>query len=220
MTKILLVEDDKSLSETIAEQLEDEHFSVSPAFSVEEAKSQLKAEPFELAIVDVNLPDGDGFELVRDYGLGIPAIFLTAMNSAEYRLEAYEIGAADFIPKPFHFKELLLRLKKVMKEAGIQEEICFPDFSILPLERKVLLKSGRENPLTENDFRLLQLLLRESPRPVSRQEILDSAWAKEGKANARSIDNAVVRLREALGENGKDFISSVRGVGYCWRPRV
>jgi len=115
MRELLLLEDDISLGETLKERLEREDYAISWSRSLAEAKQEFQAKRFNGAIIDIGLPDGDGFEMAREIRLSrpIPILFLTAMNSAEYRLEAYELGAADYIPKPFHLKELLLRLERV-----------------------------------------------------------------------------------------------------------
>src|SRR5689334_221910 len=115
MKHLLLVEDDSSLGATLQERLEKEGYSVDWATTQNEAISFLKSRAPDLVILDVGLPDGSGFDLakkIKSESL-VPFIFVTAMTNAEYRLEGYEIGAEEYIPKPFHLKELLIRVKHV-----------------------------------------------------------------------------------------------------------
>jgi len=124
MTSILLVEDDRSLGATLRERLGEEGYTVTWAESCGAATSALGAGAFDLLLVDVGLPDGDGFELVRSFGSDAPPIiFLTAMTSAEHRLTGFELGAVDYVPKPFHLKELLLRIKRVIESTRTSRRV-------------------------------------------------------------------------------------------------
>ncbi|HEX4924864.1 MAG TPA: response regulator, partial [Bdellovibrionales bacterium] len=116
MKHLLLVEDDPSLGATLQERLEKEGYSVAWAQSRAEAESAFARKPPDLVILDVGLPDGSGFDLAKliKKKSVVPFIFVTAMTTAEYRLEGFEIGAEEYIPKPFHLKELLLRVKHVL----------------------------------------------------------------------------------------------------------
>ena len=113
MPRVLLVEDDLSLGRTLTERLERERLEVVWARTVAEAQAQLPGQSWDLAILDVKLPDGSGFGLARELKRTslIPIMFMTALNSAENRLEGFEIGADEYLPKPFHLKELILRVR-------------------------------------------------------------------------------------------------------------
>ena len=116
MARVLLVEDDASLGRTLAERLEKENLTVQWAQTIAEAKSHLSSGAWDLAILDVRLPDGSGFGLARQIRKAstTPIMFMTALNSAESRLEGFEIGADEYLPKPFHLKEFIIRVRNVL----------------------------------------------------------------------------------------------------------
>jgi DNA-binding response OmpR family regulator len=220
LRKLLLVEDDPSLGETLLERLRKEGYHVVWSSSLAEARTQVAGLAFDLIILDVTLPDGSGFTFAREVKRDKPTpfIFVTAMNSAEHRLEGYEIGAEEFIPKPFHLKELLLRVRHVLDTHppvdGTQIRLgdVVIDFDL----RAVLSGKGEKEFLATRDFQLLRLLIESAPQVVSRDEILDQVWGEDRFPSQRTVDNSIVRLRQVLGDSGGKVIRSVRGVGYQW----
>lgn len=215
-TRLLLVEDDTSLGETLNERLTKEGYEVAWVQTEADAAAAVDARAFDLILLDVGLPDGSGFDLARKIRAGrtTPIVFMTAMNTAEHRLEGYEIGAEEFIPKPFHLRELLLRIRHVLDNHSTKREVrvgaCTIDFDA----QAVITAMGAREFLPARDFQLLKLLVESAPRVVSRDEILNQIWGEDRFPNHRTVDNAVVRLRHVLG--GPDTIRSVRGVGYQW----
>ena len=227
MRRLLLVEDDASLGETLRERLEREGYAVEWSESLASARNAVAAGSgaFDLIILDVNLPDGSGFEFAREVRstCATPFIFVTAMNSAEHRLEGYELGAEEFVPKPFHLKELLLRIRHVLEthppEAVAGKLLRVGDVSIDFEGRAVIGADGVKEFLPARDFDLLKLLIDQAPKVLSRDEILDAVWGEDKFPNTRTVDNAIVRLRQALGDADASVICSVRGVGYQWVGR-
>jgi two-component system, OmpR family, phosphate regulon response regulator PhoB len=218
MSRLLLVEDDPSLGETLCERLEKESYEVVWVENLQDAAQKTDERAFDLIILDVNLPDGSGFDFARQVKLRQPTpfIFVTAMNSAEHRLQGYEIGAEEFIPKPFHLKELLLRVRHVLDNHAAPNEIRLGD-RVIDLEaRAVVSGHGDKEFLASRDFDLLKLLIDSSPAVVSRDEILDRIWGEDKFPSHRTVDNAIVRLRQAIGDTNGQVIRSVRGVGYQW----
>lgn len=219
MRKILLVEDDVSLGETLKERLSKE-YQVFWAQSVHSAKETLNREVnLDLVILDVGLPDGTGFdvaEYIRAQNLHPLFIFLTAQADAEARLKGFELGAEEFIPKPFHLKELLIRVKHVLELHAPQAEISIEGTVINFATMSVKKADGliEYPPLT--DLKILQLLVERAPRVVSRDEIINEVWGLDKNPSHRTIDNTIVRLRHLFGDKGEDYIRSVRGVGYQW----
>ena len=221
MSTILLVEDNETLGNSLSQRLAQEGYEVIWALSIADCLAKIEKQKINLAIVDVGLPDGDGFELARKHlqGMKIPFIFLTAMNSAEDRLEGFELGGEDYIPKPFHLKELLLRVKKVMERHGPVEKLFLKDFTLDIAAMAVAFPDGRTEPLQASDFKMLRMLIEAAPRIVSREEIRREIWQEES-STSRAVDNSIVRLRQVLGEEIGKCIHSARGVGYQWIPRA
>lgn len=218
MRRLLLVEDDRALGETLFERLQKEGYAVVWSETLAKATALAGEKPFDLMVLDVNLPDGSGFEFARKVRetSATPFVFMTAMNSAEHRLTGYEIGAEEFIPKPFHLKELLLRIKHVLQTHAAVHEVRVGD-RVIDLEaRAIVHDSGQKDYLQARDFDLLQLLISSAPNVVSRDEILNRVWGEDKFPSHRTVDNAIVRLRAAIGDSGSNFIRSVRGVGYQW----
>lgn len=219
MIRLLLVEDEETLGETLQERLAREGYDVRWVTTEAEATRAFLGGRFDLVILDVGLPDGSGFSVARRMQAERPTpfLFITAMNTAEYRLEGYEIGAEEFIPKPFHLKELLIRVRHVLETHAPKEtEILVGDRVIDLEERAVVLPNGEKEFLPTRDFELLRLLLTVAPKAVSRDQILDQVWGEDKYPSHRTVDNAIVRLRQALGVEGGRRIRSVRGVGYQW----
>lgn len=229
MTNILLLEDDITLGASLKERLQKEQFSVIWAQTIHDAKQVLKDTHFALLILDIRLPDGSGLNLGRDIRMesDVPIIFLTAMNSAELRLDGYEMGADDFIPKPFHLKELILRIKKVLTNRGqIIGDLAISGITLIRSGFAIEFSDGHKEFLAQRDFELLFLLAKASPNVVSREAIIDNLWRNEPAPNTRTIDNAIVRLRSHLkaasekastvNPSADSHLKTVRGIGYQW----
>lgn len=225
MKSLLLVEDDRTLAETLSERLQKEGYDVRWVDRVGEARVELARVRYDLIMLDVGLPDGNGFDLARWLRLEghtpnrtVPFLFLTAMASAEYRLEGFELGAEEYIPKPFHLRELLLRVKHVIENHSRAEVLELDDRAVdwEALEVRARSDGGVIDRLQPRDATLLKFLIDKSPAVVSRDEILDRIWGEENFPSSRTVDNAIVRLRQVLGESGGARIRSVRGVGYQW----
>ncbi len=218
MKNILVVEDDKALVGILSQRFTDEGYSVQTANSISQAKAALSKKSYDLALIDVGLPDGDGFSIAQEINdtYKFPYIFLTAMGSPEYRLEGYELGATDYIPKPFHFKELKLRVEKVLGESKGQKPFSKDGLTLNPESLSVKLPDETPRVLNTKEFTLLYALFAESPKVFSRKEILEDIWQTEGKTNLRAVDNCIVKLRGVLGDNYSKKIRSIRGAGYQW----
>lgn len=217
MSKLLLVEDDLSLGSTLKERLEREGYSVVWAQTLAAAEKAFRTEPTDLVILDVGLPDGSGFDFatkVRQESF-TPFLFVTAQAGAPERLRGFELGAEEFIPKPFHLKEMLLRVRHVLDNHAMQRRVSCGDRTI-DFERMAIVIDGKPETLPFKDFKILRHLISVSPRVVSRDEILNAVWGEESFPSNRTIDNIVVRLRQLLDDDGTKYIQSVRGVGYQW----
>lgn len=218
MRQLLLVEDDRSLGATLAERLSKENFAVGWATSLARAEAELARQSWDLVVLDLGLPDGSGFTLAKKIkaGSGIPIVFITALNTAENRLAGFEMGAEEFIPKPFHLKELLIRVRRVL-ESPTSRRVTRCGALRIDLEAMCLEHpDGRREHPAPRDFQVLELLIRSAPRVVSRDEILNHAWGEDKFPSSRTVDNAIVRLRQLLRDGDGRIIRSVRGIGYQW----
>jgi two-component system phosphate regulon response regulator PhoB len=217
MKKILLVEDDHSLGPLLKERLS-RHYEVVLCSTHQLALQEIDNSNFDLAILDVGLPDGSGFDIGQHLKKKskTPILFLTAQGDAESRLKGYELGAEEYVPKPFHLKELLIRIEHVLESHPVTHHLELEDSIIYFNEKKVKRKSGEIEFPPLKDLQLLELLIQKSPDPVSRDQILDEVWGPEKDLNTRTIDNAIVRLKRLLGGEDEKYIRSVRGLGYQW----
>lgn len=212
MKKLLLVEDDPTLGLTLKERLTREGYSVHWAASAEAARAGFQAGPWDLVIFDVGLPDGSGFELAGEWKGKAPFLFVTALSDAEHRLRGFELGAEEYIPKPFHLKELLIRVKHVLENHAHRRTLQVQGLEI-DLDAFTVKKDGKTLNTAPKDIQLLALLIEKSPKALTRDEILTAVWGADHLGNQRTVDNAIVRLRDLFTGN---FIRSVRGVGYQW----
>lgn len=216
--KILIVEDDRTLGDVLAKEL-NKSYATSLARSKREALSLLQEDRFDLLILDIGLPDGNGFEIADALtGPQRPQfLFLTAQNEPEVRLKGFERGAEDFIPKPFHLKEVLLRVKNVLSVASqTPQVVILPNCELQLSSFSVHWTNGKIDYPPVKDMMILKLLIEKAPHPVSRDEIINTVWGDQSDLSHRTIDNAIVRLRQLIHDTREEWIKSVRGIGYQW----
>jgi two-component system, OmpR family, phosphate regulon response regulator PhoB len=218
MSRVLLVEDDRSLGKTLEERLIKEGLDVQWVETLASGRHAAATQNWDLAIVDVMLPDGSGFDLapeIRQRSM-TPIMFMTALNSAESRLTGFELGADEYLPKPFHLKEFILRVRHVLTTQPPRRVLTVGDAAIDWEAMAVDRPSQPRAFLQVRDYRVLCMLVEEAPRAVGRSEILDRVWGMQEFPTQRTVDNAIVRLRQALGDDEGSVIRSVRGIGYQW----
>jgi DNA-binding response OmpR family regulator len=224
---LLLVEDDPNVAATLAERLGGEGgFAVTHAASVSAARDAVKQQRFAAAVLDVGLPDGNGFEVaqhLREVSPSTAMLFLTAYSTPEDRIHGLELGADDYMTKPFAFRELLLRIQNMLRRAGdiaergsalhgpVRIGIATVDFDRFTAE-----SHGEVHRLTHKECAVLKLLLERAGRAVSRDEILTRAWAPDEFPTERTVDNFILRLRRLVERDPAipATILSIRGVGY------
>jgi len=223
---LLVVEDERNVGETLAERLRAAGYRVTLAPTATLARQAWGAQAPQLTLLDVGLPDANGFELAGELRRAVPQsaiIFLTAHGNPEERVRGLELGADDYLTKPFHFRELLLRIQNCLKRAQ--------DLAELPGEMRGVVRIGRarvdfqrfnaevegvNHALTHKECAVLRLLASRAGKAVSRDEILDQAWSADEFPTSRTVDNFIVRLRKLVepDANQPHVIRSIRGVGY------
>lgn len=221
--RILVVEDEKNVGLTLVERLKRDGFEVVWAMSVEDASLQIMNRKFDLALMDVGLPDGSGFDVAAKLRKNQPSaaiIFLTAFGSPEDRIRGLELGAEDYVVKPFHLKELLLRVKNGLRRAqylsGGSEDVLVLGKASIRFSKFEAEREGEVSQLTHKECALLKLLVDRRGNVVSRDEILNHVWSEDEFPTPRTIDNFIMRLRRLIETDPENpqVIRSVRGVGY------
>lgn len=221
-TRVLLIDDDEKLSALLTEYLGRFNFSVRAVVHPDEGLRAVKADAPDIVILDVMLPDMDGFAVCRKMRetSRVPIVMLTARGDVTDRIVGLELGADDYVPKPFEPRELLARMQAVLRRgaAGGGDDRV----RIGPLEVNWTTSSTRVNgqvvPLTSAEFELLGLLVRNRGRVLSRDRIMDGTRGIDWDAYDRSIDVLISRIRQKLGDDPKQpaFIRTVRGLGYSF----
>ncbi len=217
MKKILLVEDDASLGETLYERL-CQNYEVQWVRDVHSTlKLSDRLKEFNLIVLDVGLPDGNGFELAQQIRKlsQTPFLFLTAQADAENRLKGYQLGAEEFIPKPFHLKELLIRLDHVLRRHTFSEVVNVKNIEINFSDLSIINEKNEKVFLASSEMKVLEILIKQAPRVLDRDEILNQVWGLDRDVSHRSIDNIVVKIRSSLSSAGS-CVHTVRGRGYQW----
>ncbi len=228
--RILLAEDERPLREGLKLNLELEGYEVIEAADGRRAIEVLRTHKLHLAILDVMLPDLDGFTVcktARLEGNRTPILFLTAKGSGQDRVEGLKIGGDDYVAKPFHLEELLLRVGKLImrKEEGsrtISEltEYSFGNNKVDFTTYRIIDKEGTERELSKKEIMLLKLLISKKGEVVSREEILETVWGYDVFPSTRTIDNFISAFRKYFEPNPRQpiYFFSVRGVGYKFSP--
>ncbi|MBU0704512.1 MAG: response regulator transcription factor [Chloroflexi bacterium] len=220
--KILVVDDERSITDLLEYNLQHNGYQVIVAHDGRQALRLAQAEQFDLVILDLMLPGLDGLDVCRELRREsqVPIIMLTARDEELDRVVGLELGADDYITKPFSVRELMARVKAVLRRTASGETAATDVYRVGPLEMDALSREARLRgdllPLTRLEFDLLETLARHAGQTLSRQQLLDQVWSYDYYGDARAVDSAVKRLRARLREAGgdPDIISTVRGIGY------
>ena len=220
---ILVIEDEPDIRKNLEYNLGREGFIVSSEASLSDAEKKLENNnDFSLIILDLMLPDGSGLDLCKKIKgnpetESIPIIILTAKDDEVDRVVGFELGADDYVTKPFSVRELILRIKAVLKRGQKKEDVVeverqFGDLSI-DVESHEVHVNNNQIDLTALEFRLLRQLVDRRGRVQSRDQLLSDVWGYSSEVTTRTVDTHIKRLREKLGSMGK-YVQTIRGVGY------
>lgn len=228
--KLIVVEDEEHLAEVISENLELEGYSVEVVTDGLAALARLRREPAPaLVLLDVMLPGMDGFticETLRREGRDIPILFLTARSGLDDRVRGLELGGDDFLGKPFDLRELMLRVRAILKRStwyaspSSAGEVLTLGAARVDFKRYVVRLDGREVQLSQKETMILRCLAEKPGEVIARAEILDRVWGYDAFPTERTIDNFIVRLRRLLEPDPQAprYIHTVRGTGYRLTP--
>lgn len=221
MTEVFVLEDDEAIGIGLTYSLENEGYSVTLARNIEEAEKIINSRDFSLHILDLTLPDGSGYDickLIRKKG-DLPVIFLTAFDDEVNVIMGLELGADDYISKPFRVKELMARIKSVLRRYnrdGYDSVVKLQDITVNTNEAKVY-KNGEEIILTAMEYRLLLILINNRGVILSRNKLLENIWDIDGDfVNDNTLTVYIKRLRNKIEDepNKPKIIKTVRGLGY------
>lgn len=222
MTKILIVEDEESILMPLEDNLKLEGYEVSCARDGLEGLSMAAEHPFDLIVLDIMLPKLDGFEVckrLRQDRVMTPILMLTAKSQEVDKVLGLELGADDYVTKPFSSRELLARIKAILRRVNEPHRgIDFYRFDAIELDfvKYEAKKGGQPVPLTALEFALLHFLVQNKGRVVNRNEVLDSVWGKDVYVDARTVDKHISLLRKKFEDDPQEpkYILGVRGIGY------
>ena len=220
MTNILIVEDDTSLAMGLEDDLKLEGYQVQVTSDGDTATRQALAEAFDLIVLDVMLPGKDGFEVCRELrrnGLHMPIIMLTARTQDSDKVLGLELGADDYITKPFNPRELRARIKAVLRRSGseLHELYSFGEMEV-DFSRHELRHAGKPVTVTHMEFKLLEALIRSRGRVLSRAQLLDNVWGLDNFVTDRAVDTHIANLRKKIETKPSHprYLITVPGVGY------
>jgi DNA-binding response OmpR family regulator len=218
-TKILLVEDDESIIQNLSHFLRSEGFCVDCATGQKEAEEKLTTEHYDLCLLDISLSDGNGFALCsfikKEHN--IPVIFLTASGDEYSTLTGFEIGADDYVPKPFRPRELVSRIKNVIRRTGKNENIIKLNNLSVDMVKGTVSKNSQELFLSALEYRLLLVFVNNRGLILSRNKLLEEIWDIAGEfVNDNTLTVYIKRLREKIEDNPQNpiIIKTIRGLGY------
>jgi two-component system, OmpR family, response regulator len=224
--RVLVVDDEPNILDVISMALRYESFEVATAANGREALAAVREFRPHVILLDIMLPDMEGFEVARRLGAdraGIPIIFLTARDTTEDKVRGLTMGGDDYVTKPFSLEELIARIRALLRRTGVESgetsSLTFDDLELDDDTREVS-RAGRHVDLTDTEYRLLRYLMSNPRRVLTRAQILDHVWNYDFGGDARVLETYISYLRKKIDAGGPALIHTVRGVGYSLRlPR-
>ncbi len=218
---ILLIEDEVKVAHFISKGLEEEGYSVQVAYNGAEGLELLKTGSFDIVLLDLMLPGIDGLEVLqtmRSWGMTTPVLIITAKSSKEDVVKGLDTGSDDYLTKPFSFEELLARIRALLRRKSSRDAhiLRYRDMTLDPFNRTLSI-SSKEVELTEKEFLIMELMIKNSERPVGRREVAECVW-QEGSDSTNIVDVYINFLRKKIESvSKKKYIHTVRGTGYILR---
>jgi two-component system, OmpR family, response regulator len=223
LMRVLVVDDEPSIVDVVSMALRHHGFDVEAAATGKEALDQVRWWRPHVMVLDVMLPDMDGFEVARRLSAehaDVPILFLSARDATADKVRGLTAGGDDYVTKPFSLEELIARLRNILRRTGALREssgrLAFADLE-LDEETFEVSRAGRPIELTATEFRLLRYLMRNPRRVLTRGQLLDHVWSYDFGGDARVLETYVSYLRKKIDSEGPPLLHTVRGVGYALR---
>ncbi|MDR1173217.1 MAG: response regulator transcription factor [Puniceicoccales bacterium] len=234
---VVLSEDDKKLAEILQKQIEFSGMDVRTFHDGSGTVEFLQKEVASILLLDINLPDIDGFDVIKQLQssrVEIPVIFLTAFSDEYYKLKGFDAGAEDFITKPFSFTELIARIKVVLRRTYGRDRdsvssnvaLCDDDFEfceavVKPSLMQIIFKNGNAIPIRRKELGILKHFASNENTILSRRNLIHNVWGKYANIRSRSLDQYIVKIRQLLKENGSDAnaLRTLHGIGYIYTTK-
>jgi len=222
-TTILVIEDDSMIADFLRTGLKYEGYEVEISYTGSQGLEMLKKEIFDLVILDIVLPDVDGFEIcshIRSMGINIPVLMLTVKKEVSDRVKGLDCGADDYLTKPFSFDELLARIRALLRRSGKISDTKKIKLGaiVLNTETREVYVSDKLIKLTPTEFSLLKLFMRHPYRVFTREILLNRVLGYDYDGGTNIIDVHISHLRSKLGDKGASLIKTIYGVGYSFHP--
>lgn len=221
--RLLVVDDEANITDLLAMALRYEGFEVATAATGQDALREARANPFDLIVLDVMLPDTDGFDVARDLvstGHRVPVLFLTARDATSDKVRGLSVGGDDYVTKPFSLEEVMARIHAILRRTQPERQdgsrIEFADL-VMDLDTREVWRGDRRVELTDTEFRLLRYLMLNPRMVLTRGQILDHVWDYDFGGDANVLDTYIHYLRRKIDAGDTRLIHTVRGVGYSLR---
>ena len=220
--RILVVEDTRDMNKLIVKTLSKNGYSVDGCFNGKEALDYISGAEYDAIILDIMMPQIDGYQLInilRENGNETPVLFLTARDAIEDRVKGLDLGADDYLIKPFDFDELLARIRAITrKRSGNKTNKFILEDLVVDIEKHTVHRSGIEIQLLPKEFVLLEYMIKNKGRVLSREQLEDKIWNFEYSGSSNNIDGYISRLRKKIDEKyDKKLLHTIRGVGWVLR---
>ena len=221
MAKLLIVDDEEKIREMIGKYASHEGHSVALASNGLEALELFKNQDFDVVIMDVMMPEMDGFKtlsMMKEIK-EVHCIFLTALGEEYDRIYGFDVGGEDYVTKPFSLKELMMRIKVILKRENKDEEFILVDKLFIDEAAHIVKIDDVIVPMTNKEYELLMLLVKNRGKAVTREQIITKIWGYEYDNDDRTLDTHMKMLRKSLGVCSK-YITTIRGVGYRFEKEI
>ena len=223
--RILVAEDEKDLNQVISKHLQREGYSVDSCYTGEDALTFLESGTFDVAILDVMMPLLSGFDVLRNIrqkNISTPVLLLTAKDSVQDKVYGLDIGADDYMVKPFSFDELLARLRVLTRQAaGARKNVLTVEDLVLNIKTRTVTRAGQIIQLSAKEYEILAYMMRNAGTVLTRKQIEDHAWSLDYTGGTNAVDVYIRYLRKKIDECHKTkLIQTIRGVGYTIRSSL